>query len=96
LSNASDLDVSKATAYLIKLRDAGGVINPNDNGLFGQDVITLAHKSIDLAGKLVQDSRGGDKATMQYCIEMLEKGEKFIGYEYQKLSTGETIRLSSK
>jgi len=92
----SDLDVAKATAYLIKLRDAGGVINPNDINAFGQDAVTLANKSIDLAGKLVQDSRGGDKATMQYCIEMLEKGEKFIGYEYQKLSTGETIRLSSK
>ena len=96
LSNASGLDVAKATAYLIKLRDAGGVINPNDTGIFGQDVVTLAHKSIDLAGKLIQDSRGGDKATMHYCIEMLEKGKKFIGYEYQKLSTGETIRLSSK
>jgi len=92
----SDLDVSKATAYLIKLRDAGGIIDPNDINAFGQDAVTLANKSIDLAGKLVQDSRGGDKATMQYCIEMLEKGEKFIGYEYQKLSTGETIRLSSK
>ena len=92
----SDLDVAKATAYLIKLRDAGGVINPNDVNTFGQDAVTLANKSIDLAGKLVQDSRGGDKAAMHYCIEMLEKGEKFIGYEYQKLSTGETIRLSSK
>ena len=92
----SDLDVAKATAYLIKLRDAGGVINPNDVNTFGQDAVTLANKSIDLAGKLVQDSRGGDKATMHYCIQMLEKGEKFIGYEYQKLSTGETIRLSSK
>jgi len=96
LSNASDLDVAKATAYLIRLRDAGGVINPNDTGIFGQEVVTIAHKSIDLASKLVQDSREGDKATMQYCIEMLEKGAKFIGYEYQKLSTGETIRLSSK
>jgi hypothetical protein len=96
LSNASELDVAKATAYLIKLRDAGGVINPNDTGIFGQDVVTIAHKSIDLANKLVQDSKAGDKATMHYCIQMLEKGEKFIGYEYQKLSTGETIRLSSK
>ena len=94
--NVSELDVAKTTAYLIKLRDAGGVINPNDINAFGQDAVTLANKSIDLAGKLVQDSRGGDKATMHYCIEMLEKGEKFIGYEYQKLSTGETIRLSSK
>ena len=94
--NVSELDVAKTTAYLIKLRDSGGVINPNDISAFGQDAVTLAHKSIDLAGKLVQDSRGGDKATMHYCIEMLEKGEKFIGYEYQKLSTGETIRLSSK
>jgi len=96
LSNFSELDVAKTTAYLIKLRDAGGVINPNDVNAFGQDAVTLAHKSIDLAGKLVQDSRSGDKSTMHYCIEMLEKGEKFIGYEYQKLSTGETIRLSSK
>jgi hypothetical protein len=100
LSNASELDVAKATAYLIKLRDAGGVINPNDTGIFGQDVVTLAHKAIDVSNKLVQDSKVGDKATMDrmkyYCIEMLEKGEKFIGYEYQKLSTGETIRLSSK
>jgi len=96
LSNVSELDVAKTTAYLIKLRDAGGVINPNDINSFGQDAVTLANKSIDLAGKLVQDSRGGDKATMHYCIQMLEKGEKFIGYEYQKLSTGETIRLSSK
>ena len=94
--NVSELDVAKTTAYLIKLRDSGGVINPNDINAFGQEAVTLANKSIDLAGKLVQDSRGGDKATMHYCIEMLEKGEKFIGYEYQKLSTGETIRLSSK
>ena len=80
----------------MKLRDAGGVINPNDTGVFGQDVVTLASKSIDLASKLVQDSRGGDKATMHYCLDLLEKGEKFIGYEYQKLSTGENIKLFSK
>ena len=96
LSNVSELDVAKATAYLIKLRDAGGVINPNDTGVFGQDVVTLAHKAIDVSNKLVQDSRSGDEGMMRYCIQMLEKGEKFIGYEYQKLSTGETIRLSSK
>ena len=92
----SDLDVAKATAYLIKLRDAGGVINPNDVNTFGQDAVTLANKSIDLAGKLVQDSRGGDKATLHYCIDLLEKGEKLIGYEYQKLETGENIKLFSK
>ena len=96
LSNVSELDVAKTTAYLMKLRDAGGIINPNDTGVFGQDVITLASKSIDLASKLVQDSRGGDKATMYYCLDLLEKGEKFIGYEYQKLSTGENIKLFSK
>ena len=96
LSNVSELDLAKATAYLIKLRDAGGVINPNDTGVFGQDVVTLAHKAIDVSNKLVQDSRSGDEGMMRYCIQMLEKGEKFIGYEYQKLSTGETIRLSSK
>ena len=96
LSNVSELDVAKTTAYLMKLRDAGGVINPNDTGVFGQDVVTLASKSIDLASKLVQDSRGGDKATMHYCLDLLEKGEKFIGYEYQKLSTGENIKLFSK
>ena len=94
--NVSDLDVAKTTAYLIKLRDAGGVINPNDISAFGQDAVTLAHKSIDLAGKLVQDSRGGDKATLHYCIDLLEKGEKLIGYEYQKLETGENIKLFSK
>ena len=96
LSNVSELDIAKTTAYLMKLRDAGGVINPNDTGVFGQDVVTLASKSIDLASKLVQDSRGGDKATMHYCLDLLEKGEKFIGYEYQKLSTGENIKLFSK
>ena len=94
--NVSDLDVAKTTAYLIKLRDAGGVINPNDISAFGQDAVTLAHKSIDLAGKLVLDSRGGDKATLHYCIDLLEKGEKLIGYEYQKLETGENIKLFSK
>jgi len=96
LSKISELDVAKATAYLIRLRDAGGVINPNDTGVFGQDVATIANQAIDVAKNMIQDSRAGDKATMHYCIQMLEKGEKFIGYEYQKLSTGETIRLSSK
>ena len=63
--------------------------------MFGQDVIGLANKSLDLANKLVQDSRSGDHSTMVYCIDLLEKGEKFIGYEYQKLSTGETVKLST-
>lgn len=95
LDNFSQLDVSKATAYLIKLRDAGGVVNPGDTQVFGQDVIGLVNKSLDLANKLVQDSRSGDHSTMVYCIDLLEKGEKFIGYEYQKLSTGETVKLST-
>lgn len=96
LDNVSQLDVSKATAYLIKLRDAGGVVNPNDVGVFGQETVSFANKSLELANKLVQDSRSGDTSTMKYCIQLLEKGEKFIGYEYQKLSSGENIKVFSK
>ena len=48
------------------------------------------------AKRLAEEARGGDKSTMHYCLDLLEKGEKFIGYEYQKLSTGENIKLFSK
>ena len=92
----TQLDVSKATAYLIKLRDAGGVVNPNDVSVFGQETVSFANKSLELANKLVQDSRSGDTSTMKWCIQLLEKGEKFIGYEYQKLASGEHIKIFSK
>jgi len=96
LDNYSQLDVSKATAYLIKLRDAGGVVNPNDASVFGQETVQFANKSLEMANKLVQDSRSGDTTTMHYCLDLLEKGEKFIGYEYQKLASGENVKIFSK
>jgi hypothetical protein len=95
LDGYTQIDVSKATAYLIKLRDAGGIINTGDANLFGNEALTLAHKSIELSEKLIQDSHHSEP-TFNYCMEMLEKGEKFIGYELQKLSTGEKVKLFSK
>ena len=96
LDNVSKLDVSKATAYLIKLRDAGGVVNQNDVSVFGQESVSFANKSLEVANKLVQESRSGDTSAMNYCIQLLEKGEKFIGYEYKKLASGEHIKIFSK
>ena len=95
LDGYTELDVSKATAYLIKLKDAGGIVNPNDASLFGNEALTLAHKSIELSEKLIQDSHHSEP-TFNYCMEMLEKGEKFISYELQKLPNGEKVKLFSK
>ena len=96
LDNVSQLDVSKATAYLIKLRDAGGVVNPNDVSVFGQETVSFANKSLEVANKLAHDSRSGDTKTLFYCIELIKKGENLIGYEYQKLASGEHIKIFSK
>lgn len=97
LEDFSKLDVLKSTAYLIKLRDAGGVLNPTDVTLFGEETITLANKSIETVKKLAEEAHSGDDSTMHYCIDILKKGETFISYEYQKLvSGGETIKIFSK
>lgn len=95
----TQLDVSKATAYLIKLRDSGGVVDPNDVSVFGQETVSLANKSLEVAKKIVHDSSSGDVPTIKYskyCKLLIAKGENFIGYEYQKLADGEHIKIFSK
>jgi len=98
IKNYTNLETSKAIAYLIKLRDAHGVIDPKDVNLFGQESVTLANKAISVSEELVKDARteGSNSAVYQYCLDLLEKGEKFIQYSFTKTGSSETVKLGSK
>ena len=91
-------DVNKAIAYLIKLRDAHGVVNPNDINNFGQESVTLANQSIKASEELVKDARieGQSSPVYQYCLDIMQKGSDFINYSIQKTSSGEVVKLGIK
>lgn len=95
LDNFTQLDITKATAYLIKLRDNGGVVNVSDLTVFGESTVELANKSLEVANKL-KDDAAGDQSISKYCIDLLEKGSRFIGMEFQKFDGGESVKLLVK
>ena len=98
IKDYTTLDTNKAIAYLIKLRDAHGVIDSKDVNLFGQESVTLANKAITASEELVKDARaeGSNSATYKMCLDLLEKGEKFIQYSFEKTGSSETVKLGFK
>jgi hypothetical protein len=94
----TNLDVNKAIAYLIKLRDAHGVVNPSDINTFGQDSVTLADRAIKASEEMVKDARiqGQSSTVYQYCLDLLQKGSDFITYSYRKTSSREVVTLGIK
>lgn len=98
IKSFTTLDVNKAIAYLIKLRDAHGVVDPNDVHNFGQESVTLADKAIEASERLVKEARveGKGSAVYQYCLDIMQKGSDFINYSIKKTSSGEVVKLGIK
>ena len=98
IKSFTTLDVNKAIAYLIKLRDAHGVVDPNDVHNFGQESVTLADRAIEVSERLVKEARveGKGSAVYQYCLDIMQKGSDFINYSIQKTSSGEVVKLGIK
>jgi len=94
IESYTDLDVSKSIAYLIELKGRGQVIQ-TDSTQFGQMAVDLANLAIKTAKKIDEDSKT-DTKVLNWCIDLLQRGEKFVSYEIIKNSAGETVRLYTK
>ena len=94
IESYTDLDVSKSIAYLIELKGRGQVLQ-TDSTQFGQMAVDLANVAIKSARTIAEDSKT-DTPTLNWCIDLLQRGEKFVSYEIIKNSAGETVRLYTK
>lgn len=94
IESYTDLDVSKSIAYLIELKGRGQVLQ-TDSTQFGQMAVDLANLAIKTAKKIDEDSKT-DTTVLNWCIDLLQRGEKFVSYEIIKNSAGETVRLYTK
>jgi hypothetical protein len=94
IKSYTDLDVSKSIAYLIELKGRGQVLQ-TDSTQFGQMAVDLANVAIKSAKTIAEDSKT-DTPTLNWCIDLLQRGEKFVSYEIIKNSAGETVRLYTK
>lgn len=94
IESYTDLDVSKSIAYLIELKGRGQVLQ-TDSTQFGQMAVDLANLAIKTAKKIDEDSKT-DTTVLNWCIDLLQRGEKFVSYEMVKNSAGETVRLYTK
>ncbi len=94
ITTYTDLDVSKSIAYLIELKGRGQVLQ-TDSTQFGQMAVDLANVAIKSAKTIAEDSKT-DTPTLNWCIDLLQRGEKFVSYEIVKNSAGETVRLYTK
>ncbi len=94
ITTYTDLDVSKSIAYLIELKGRGQVLQ-TDSTQFGQMAVDLANVAIKSAKTIAEDSKT-DTPTLNWCIDLLQRGEKFVSYELIKNSAGETVRLYTK
>jgi hypothetical protein len=94
IKSYTDLDVSKSIAYLIELKGRGQVLQ-TDSTQFGQMAVDLANVAIKSAKTIAEDSKT-DTPTLNWCIDLLQRGEKFVSYELIKNSAGETVRLYTK
>lgn len=94
IKSYTDLDVSKSIAYLIELKGRGQVLQ-TDSTQFGQMAVDLANVAIKSARTIAEDSKT-DTPTLNWCIDLLQRGEKFVSYEMVKNSAGETVRLYTK
>ena len=94
----TNLDVNKAIAYLIKLRDAHGVVNANDVNNFGQEAVRLANGAIKGSEEIVKQARldGQGSEYYNYCLDIMNKGADFVSYSIQKTNSGEVVKLGIK
>jgi len=98
IKNTNNMDINKAIAYLIKLRDAHGVTNPDDVKNFGEESLRLANGGIKAAEAYIKDARteGQNSQVYNYCLYIMDKGSDFISYSIQKFGSSETVRLGIK
>lgn len=86
-SNSNNI-ITNAIAHLIDIRD-GQIDIKNIN----KESIELANRAIKTTGEMISQK---DNATMSLCLELMEKGAKFVSAELVKTENGEITRILSK
>ncbi len=86
IKNTTGLDINKAIAYLIKLRDTQGVVDSSDVQVFGSESVKIANGAIKAAESIASDARAGgeDSGVYKYCLDLMEKGSQYVTYVLDK------------
>lgn len=86
------LDVNKAIAHLIDLRDG----NVEIDGL-GEKALKIAESALETSNKMIGDAKSdldkGDESTAKMCLNLMERGSEYISAIYSKDDTKEVIKL---
>jgi hypothetical protein len=87
-----NLELSKAIAHLIDLRD--GKI---DIPVLGDKAIKIANAGLNTAQKIMDEAKTNqDQSLLKFCAELIEKGQNYIKAVYKKTANTENIRLLMK
>jgi hypothetical protein len=95
LSDIDILEINKAIAHLIDLKD--GNIDIHN---LGDGAIKIANASINTAGKMIQqaseDLDKGDESLAKSCFDLIERGSSYVDAVYKKIGEDQEIRLVMK
>ena len=86
------IDVNKAIAHLVDIRDGKVDIN----GL-GENATNMANAALNTTNKIISQSKTDkDGSTMKLCLQLLEKGNSYAQVIYNKYQGGENLKLIMK
>jgi hypothetical protein len=94
-TNLDVLEVNKAIAHLIDLRDGNIEITQLNQG-----AIDIANSAIDTSSKMISDAKveldKGDEGLAKMCLNLMEKGAQYVQGVYSKSGDSESIKLYTK
>ena len=89
------LEVKKAMAYLIDIRDGNLEIQN-----LGDEAINIAKSSLNTASKMMkaasEDLKKDDESLAKLCLELADRGANYVQATYSKIGNDVKITLSSK
>jgi hypothetical protein len=94
-TNLDVLEVNKAIAHLIDLRDGNIEITQ-----LNQEAIDIANSAIDTSSKMISDAKvnldKGDEGMAKMCLNLMEKGAQYVQGIYSKSGDSEYVKLYTK
>lgn len=94
-TNLDVLEVNKAIAHLIDLRDGNIEITE-----LGERAIDVANSAIETSSSMIEDAKSdldkGDDGLAKMCLNLMEKGSQYVQATYSKIGDSETIKLAMK
>ena len=89
---SDNLELSKAIAHLIDLRD-GKIDMPG----LGEKAVQIANAGLNTAQKIMDEAKTTqDQSFLKFCVELIEKGQTYLQAIYSKSGNTENIRLLIK